>query len=197
MQRKNAIKSLLVATGLALLTACSSSEYMVKDPLVMLEYGKSPDEVNLENLSKAYSSTINKNRKANVTVPGLFADYACTLALLGRAQEANVYFNKEMEAYPSTRNYVLQLKKKLIPQFLNNDELNEDGLFDQKDQDTKAAARHAAAEERAASVMDKTNNAVDAAGAAETQNEESAEPTDEKVSDENLDNDEESLKDKQ
>lgn len=204
MQRKNAIKSLLVATGLALLTACGSSEYLVKDPLVMLEYGKSPDEVSLENLTKAYSSAINKNRKANITEPGLFADYACALALQGRAQEANVYFNKEMEAYPSSRNYVLQLKKKLIPQFLNSNEINEDGLFDQQDYDAKAAARHAAAEERAASVMDPTNNAVDAAAGVETPADEEAKPADneatpadEASAEENLDNDEETLKDNQ
>lgn len=183
------VKTAIFATLGLLLAGCGSTEYLVKDPLVMLEYGKNPSEENLDNLLKAYNAAINKNRKAHVEVQGLYSDYACALALSGRATEANVWFNKEMETFPTSKAYVMQLKKQLIPQFLNSSDTSLEGLFDQSDLDAKAAARHAAAEERAASVMDKTNSEVDAAGGAREEN-----PTDDPEEPETNDNDEENVK---
>lgn len=157
---------LLLSIGLtALMAACDSGQPMVRDPKVMLAYEMDPSTDNMVNLSKAYSTTINKIRKTGERYPGLYSDYAVTLALQGKASEANVWFNNEMEAFPSSKKYVMQLKKQMIPQFLNDTthfldmDIEEDTTPTESDEfgDT----RRAAAVDRAATVMQPVNDSID------------------------------------
>jgi len=163
---------LVVLAGFAaLLSSCGSGEYLVKDPNVMLSYMKEPTTESLDNLAKAYSSTINKNRRSNTSLPGLFADYGVALAQQGRAAEANVWFNKEMDMYPASRPYVMQLKRQLVPQFLNDtsstfmsDTLN---IYQA---DELNPQRRAAAEERAATVLEESDRQIETAAPDQTEN---------------------------
>ena len=106
--------------ALLLCSACRGPRPMVQDTTVQLAYLKEASEENLEALSKAYATTINKNRKAKVKYPGLYCDYAVTLALLGNHSEANQWFNNEVAEFPSSQTYVNTLKAKLIPEFVND-----------------------------------------------------------------------------
>lgn len=98
-------------------TGCKSSQTMVNNPSVTLDYLLEPSQDNITNLSKAYSQTINRNRRKEITQPGLFSDYAVTLALLNQPSESNKWFNKEIATYPSSRPYIQQLKVMLIPEY--------------------------------------------------------------------------------
>ncbi|MDO4216910.1 MAG: DUF4810 domain-containing protein [Bacteroidales bacterium] len=119
---KHAIPFLVILSlgVLSLFTSCKGAQPMVQDSNVQLAYLKEASEDNLEALSKAYATAINKNRKAKVKYPGLFCDYAVTLALLGNASEANKWFNNEVAEFPSSQAYVNTLKAKLIPQYAND-----------------------------------------------------------------------------
>lgn len=101
----------------ASMAACSSQRTMLEDPTPLINYQKEPSVENLETLSKAYAATINRYRKEKVKYPGMYADYAVTLAKLGNQGEANRYFNMEIEAFPSSREYVNKLKSMVDPLF--------------------------------------------------------------------------------
>lgn len=165
MLSKVKIKTLVFAGVIALIGACTSGQLMLKDPKVMLAYEMEPSPENLDNLAKAYGSLINKNRKTGIRQPGLYADYAVALAQQGKAAEANIWFNNEMDAFPSSKQYVMQLKKQLIPQYLNDTTHNFNLLPEDTENDESEAiqqsARHAAAVERAATVMQGTNDSID------------------------------------
>jgi len=120
MSIRKSLYCLLVISATLLVAGCGSRQYLVSDPTLILNYLKDSSSENLSNLSKAYGTAINRNRKKDVKQPGLFADYAVTLALQGKASEANQWFNKEIETFPSSRSYVMQLKEQLIPQYLND-----------------------------------------------------------------------------
>ncbi|MBQ9639383.1 MAG: DUF4810 domain-containing protein [Bacteroidales bacterium] len=106
----------LAAWATALCTACSSTEYLVENPNVVITYKLDPSDANLENLSKSYAATIAKNRKAGIEQPGLYCDYASTLALMGKTTEAEQWFNKEISAFPSSRPYVQRVKAQMAQQ---------------------------------------------------------------------------------
>lgn len=118
--RKIFLGILVVLLAANIFSGCKSSAAFVKDPTVPLAYLKDPSNGNLDNLAKAYSSQINKNRKAGIKQPGLFSDYAVCLALLGNRQEANKWFNNEAATFPNSRNYVTALKKALVPEFVDD-----------------------------------------------------------------------------
>ncbi len=164
----NHIVGLFFLTGfMALLASCGSGEYLVKDPNVMLSYLKEPSDANLDNLVKSYSSTINKNRRSKATQPGLFADYGVAMAHQGKDAEANVWLNKEMDAYPATRPYVMQLKRQLVPQFLNDTTSTfASDTVSVLQANELSPQRRAAAEERAATVLDNSDQQIEAAAPA-------------------------------
>lgn len=149
------MKKLFIAATVAIVicTGCSSNAGMI-DPEVRLAYEKGQDATATENLTKAYGSTINKNRKEGVKVPGIYSDYAVGLVKQDRRAEANSWFNKEMEAFPVSRGVVMQLKRDLIPEYQNNNEINL--KYDEESEELNALppAKRAAAEERASGVID-------------------------------------------
>lgn len=106
--------------ALALLWGCGETRQLVDDPTISLSYLKEPSEENLGTLSKAYAQALNRNRKAQVKQPGLAAEYAITLALLGDQQQANQWFNREVADFPSSRTYVVKLKAIYCPAYSND-----------------------------------------------------------------------------
>lgn len=124
-----------------------------------------PSNANLENLSKAYSSAINRNRKENIKQPGLCSDYAVCLALLGQEAEANKWFNKEVSDFPTSRPYVLKMKKQLIPQYANDNttasesDLNRLSAGDNENTDAiKSVIDEDKAKQAGTDTLDKENN---------------------------------------
>ena len=150
MKHSSRIILALVATALA--AACSSSQPVV-DQSVMLAYCKEPNSANLDNLSKNYSSLINKTRKTGLKQPGVYSDYAVALVKQGRRAEANSWFNKEIAEFASSKGYVMQLKRTLLPEYVNDNSINENATTD--DESALTPEKRAAAEKRAATVMDK------------------------------------------
>lgn len=144
--------TLLIIAACTLLSACKQQQVVTVDPLVLLSYGKQPDAQNLENLAKNYSSVINKNRKSNVKQPGLFADYAVAMAILGRRSEANSWFNREMADFPSSRTYILRLKQQLIPEYINDNTISASDTASGGAEALSPAARRTA-EQKASEVM--------------------------------------------
>lgn len=148
------------ALSVAIFTAvsCGSNTYMVSDDITMLSYCKDPSSENLDNLTKAYNAAINSNRKKGIKQPGLFADYAVALAKQGRAEEANGWFNNEVNAFPTSREYVRELKRQLIPQFLDDTSTSalsrQSANGDAGSMSELGPARRAAAEERAAAALE-------------------------------------------
>lgn len=142
MTIKHTLKTILIICGLSIVAACKSSAPTL-DPIVMLNYCKEPTTATLENLSKNYGSFINKSRKKGVKQPGIYSDYAVTLVQLGKRAEANSWFNKEMEAFPASRTYVAQLKRMLLPEYVNNNSINvnEASIEDDSEQDAPTKAQ--------------------------------------------------------
>lgn len=135
---------------MAAVTACSSSQPVV-DPPTLLAYCKDPSGANLENLSKNYATMINKTRKTGLKQPGIYSDYAVTLVKQGRRAEANTWFNKEIAVFVSSKGYVMQLKRTLLPEYINDNTINDSIALDSDA--VLPPEKRAAAEKRAASVM--------------------------------------------
>lgn len=123
MKIKNTLGAFLLIGILCLMAACKSSAPTV-DPAAMLNYCKEQNDATTESLSKAYGSVINKSRKTGLKQPGIYSDYAVTLVKQGKRAEANSWFNKEIEAFPASRAYVTNLKRMLIPEYINNNSVN-------------------------------------------------------------------------
>ena len=122
MKIKHTLETIVIIGGLTILAACKSSAPTV-DPSVMLNYCKESTNATLESLSKSYGSVINKSRKTGLKQSSIYSDYAVTLVKLGKREEANSWFNKEMEAFPASKHYVMQLKKELIPEYVNDNSI--------------------------------------------------------------------------
>ena len=150
------IKKRFLATllaGLILAVWGCGSKKTFTDPTLLLAYNKEPNEQTLDNLAKNYATVINKNRKTGVKQGGLYSDYAVALAKQGKRAEANNWFNKEMAEFPSSRQYVIRLKQELIPEYVNDNTIRNDEAPGEEESSLSPATR-AAAEERAASVME-------------------------------------------
>ncbi len=151
MNIKNRVKLVLIIITGAVAASCGSSQPVV-DPVVRLAYETDPNDANTENLAKSYGSIINKTRKSGLKQPGIYCDYAVALAGMGRRAEANSWFNKEMNDFPSSRQYILQLKKILIPEYQDNNTIdtNEASMGNEEGLSPKTRSE---AEKRASEVM--------------------------------------------
>jgi hypothetical protein len=164
----------IMAAGLifAISLSCGGSKEVI-DPKAMLAYGKEPNEQNLDVLSKSYGAVINKNRKSGIKTPGVYSDYAVMMVKQGKRAEANGWFNKEMEAFPSSRGYVMQLKRRLIPEYQDDNSTTAaaaDTVMAEPDAMTPAQRKRA--EERAAAVLGDTTDVQTEVIETETTNEE-------------------------
>lgn len=98
-------------------TSCHSYNYLVEDQSLLLAYQTDTTPVALVNLSRAYGETIKSNDKEGIRQPGLYADYATSLALLGYREAANRWFNREMIVYNNSARYINNIKLQLIPEY--------------------------------------------------------------------------------
>ncbi len=111
---KNIIR--LSTTALALcflgvIWSCSQQKSLIQDPRLMLDYTLTPNDSTLIHLSDDYRNTIEKVGKRDSVKSGIYADYAVSLALAMRFDEADTFFDKEMAAYPESKQYVMFLKE--------------------------------------------------------------------------------------
>ena len=155
MKTRHLYGIILTIFGIAVLTSCSSSKPTV-DASTLLAYCKEPNTANLENLSKNYGTVINKSRKTGLNTPGIYSDYAVTLVKQGKRAEANSWFNREMSEFPSSRGYVMQLKRTLIPEYINDNSISVKDAST-AESDSLPPEKRAAAEKRAASVLEGEN----------------------------------------
>lgn len=160
MTVKGIAKSMAAGLIFAISLSCGGSKEVI-DPKAMLAYGKEPNEQNLDVLSKSYGAVINKNRKSGIKTPGVYSDYAVMMVKQGKRAEANGWFNKEMEAFPSSRDYVMQLKRKLIPEYQDNNSTSAADADTTQVQEGLSPAKRKAAEKRAATVMGETDNSTE------------------------------------
>lgn len=159
MNTRTILKLSVITAIMAAMAGCKGNKAVI-DPTVRLAYEKEPTAENMENLSKAYAGFINKNRKTGKKEPGVYSDYAVTLVKLGRRAEANSWFNKEMEAYPSSRQYVMQLKRMLIPEYQDNNSITTDSASMDEAEGLSEKTRKEA-EDRAAKVMEESNKEIE------------------------------------
>ena len=159
MKTRHLYGIILTIFGIAVLTSCSSSKPTV-DATTLLAYCKEPNTANLENLSKNYGTVINKSRKTGMKTPSVYSDYAVTLVKQGKRAEANSWFNREMSDFPSSKGYVMQLKRTLIPEYINDNSITVKEATTEES-DALPPETRAAAEKRAASVLEGENDKGD------------------------------------
>ena len=171
------LKTAALLLPVLLVAACSSKKALVKvDETVKLAYLKEPDAQHSEAFSKNLGATLNKNRKKSDQEPGMMSDYAVSLVKLDRRAEANSWFNKEMEAFPGSRPYILKLKSVLLPEYVNDNTIREFGNADGEEGGGEqpkqlSPAKRKAAEERAKNVIQEPKGAqeIEAEVPAETE----------------------------
>lgn len=111
---------LLLILSPLLQTSCNDLKYLTDNSPVLLEYQNHPTQYNLADLSKSYASAIKICQKRDSIRPGLYSEYAVTLALLGKNSEANKMFNNEVAYFPNSARYVRQLKLLLVPEYVSD-----------------------------------------------------------------------------
>ena len=93
--------------------SCSHQKSIIQDPRMLLDYNLMPNDSTLAHLSDDYRATIDKVNKRDSVKAGVYADYAVTLALAMRFDEADTFFDKEMASYPESKQYVMFLKENM------------------------------------------------------------------------------------
>lgn len=111
---------LILTIGAFVATGCAGRRSASSSDALLIKYLHEDSQTNLVNLSKAYGSRLSRVVREDRPQPGECADYAVTLALLNHAAEANTWFNLEVHYYPTSAQYVEQLKLDLIPQYASD-----------------------------------------------------------------------------
>lgn len=110
---------LVVLVVLGLTTGCSG-QYKGMPREAVLAYQTHATYGELHALSVAYAESINAAIKEDTLHPGMYADYAVTLALMGRRGTACRMFNAEMTTFPESRGMVRRLKQHLLPDMMED-----------------------------------------------------------------------------
>lgn len=103
----------IVISFLGTTMSCSHQKSIIQDPRMLLDYTLMPSDSTIAHLSDDYRNTINKTRRRDSVKAGVYADYAVTLALTLQFDSADFFFDKEMAAYPESRQYVTFLKQRM------------------------------------------------------------------------------------
>ncbi len=101
------------------LTACSG-EYKGLPRAEMVAYQTEPTYGTLYNLALANARSLNDAVKADTLHPGLYAEYGITLALMGHDGTACRMLNAEVRAFPESRELILRVKRKLLPDMVDD-----------------------------------------------------------------------------
>ena len=102
-----------------MLAACSG-QYKGMPRAEVLAYQTTSTYGGLHLLAVAYAEAINAAVKEDTLHPGMYADYAVTLAQMGHRDAACRMFNAEMRTFPESRAMVLRLKQHLIPELIDD-----------------------------------------------------------------------------
>lgn len=101
------------------LTSCSG-EYKGLPRAEMVAYQTEPTYGTLYNLALANARSLNDAVKADTLHPGLYAEYGITLALMGHDGTACRMLNAEVRAFPESRELILRVKRKLLPDMVDD-----------------------------------------------------------------------------
>ena len=101
------------------LTSCSG-EYKGLPRAEMVAYQTEPTYGTLYNLALASARSLNDAVKADTLHPGLYAEYGITLALMGHDGTACRMLNAEVRAFPESRELILRVKRKLLPDMVDD-----------------------------------------------------------------------------
>ena len=115
------INSLIVIATVvtAVATGCSG-QYKGMPREAVLAYQTNATYGELHALALAYAESINAAIKEDTLHPGMYADYAVTLALMGRRGTACRMFNAEMTTFPESRGMVRRIKQHLLPDMMDD-----------------------------------------------------------------------------
>lgn len=101
------------------LTSCSG-EYKGLPRAEMVAYQTEPTYGTLYNLALANARSLNDAVKADTLHPGLYAEYGITLALMGHDGTACRMLNAEVRAFPESRELISRVKRKLLPDMVDD-----------------------------------------------------------------------------
>ena len=104
----------------SLLSACSG-QYKGMPREEVLAYQTHATYGELYGLATAYANAINTAIAEDTLHPGMYADYAVTLALMGHREAACRMFNAEMKTFPESRGIVTRIKRQMIPELMGDD----------------------------------------------------------------------------
>lgn len=103
-----------LATVVLAIGSCSHEKNVLQDPRVILEYNLDRTDSTLVAVETRYSEVINATEFNKKQVkPGVYADYAVTLALDRKFHEADSFFALEVQNYPESEKYVGFLKSNM------------------------------------------------------------------------------------
>ena len=114
---------IVIMVGLALaavVAAGCSGQYKGMPRAEVLSYQTHATYGELHALAVAYAESINAAIKEDTLHPGMYADYAVTLALMGRRGTACRMFNAEMVAFPESRAMVRRIKQHMLPDMMGD-----------------------------------------------------------------------------
>ena len=104
---------------LAFVTGCSG-QYKGMPREAVLAYQTNATYGELHTLAVAYAESINSAIKEDTLHPGMYADYAVTLAMMGHRGTACRMFNAEMVAFPESRGMVRRIKQHMLPDMMDD-----------------------------------------------------------------------------
>ena len=106
--------------ALAAMVAACSGQYKGMPRAELLTWQTHATYGDLHALAVAYAENINAAVKEDTLHPGMYADYAVTLALMEHRAAANRMFNAEMRTFPESRPLVQRLKQRLVPEWVGD-----------------------------------------------------------------------------
>ncbi len=95
---------------------CSSQRTILESPDLVLHYAMYPSKETLLPIEKGYRTYVKNAEKDIIFDQGFCAEYATSLALLKKYKDAFIWFEKEAQDYPLSKEYIIVLKKQLIPE---------------------------------------------------------------------------------
>ncbi len=105
---------------MAAVVAACSGQYKGMPRAEVLAYQTDATYGGLHTLATAYATAINAAVKEDTLHPGMYAEYAVTLALMGRNGEACRMFNAEMLTFPQSRAMVTRIKGRMLPAYMGD-----------------------------------------------------------------------------
>ena len=143
---KNIMILCVVAVVFALpMSGCKTQRNITQSPDLFLLYDMYPAKESMAPIEKGFRTMVKKNAKETVYEQGFCAEYAVALAVMEKYADAFEWFNKEVSDYPLSENYIVSLKKEMIP--LSTLQTLEDALQQKLEKERKLEEAKRAKEE--------------------------------------------------